>query len=220
MTALGTSISARPASDESTNAPTWAGVSRSRAMSKPPNGAECPEISSPPTSAPPSEPTSRPSSSCASSTESAPLRAWKRGSLNSEVNGNAWAGAAEGLDTCRISVARAGYLRALALLERGHREARVVQLLPVELRRLLGPRPDDRLARVVDLVRDPVAVVDADPRDHPGQGVGHAVEGVVVVVEHDHAPGVAQAAAGLAHARELDRPALAHAASRSAFLRQ
>jgi len=47
--------------------------------------------------------------------------------------------------------------RTLTPLERGHRQAGVVELLPVELGGLLMAAPDDRLAAVVDLVGDRVA---------------------------------------------------------------
>ena len=49
--------------------------------------------------------------------------------------------------------------------ERGHRETRPVELLPVELGGLAGPTPDDRLSAAVDLVGEPVTGVDPDARD-------------------------------------------------------
>src|SRR3712207_6003900 len=73
--------------------------------------------------------------------------------------------------------------------ERGHGEARVAQLLPVELCLLLVAGPDDGLAGLVDAVGDGEAPVDVDARDEARQRVGHVVERVVVVVEDDHTPG-------------------------------
>ena len=59
------------------------------------------------------------------------------------------------------------------------------------------------------------------PRDVAGERLGHVREGVVIVVEDDHAPVAAQARTGLADARQLDDvAAAAHAASRSFRLRQ
>src|SRR6476620_2639624 len=107
-----------------------------------------------------------------------------------------------------------------ALLERRHGQAGVAELLPVERGGLLGPRPDDCLAGGVDAVGDGEALVHGHPGDEAGQRVGDVGEGVVVVVEHDHAPAAADARAGVADARDLDDVRVAHAASRSARLRQ
>jgi len=46
---------------------------------------------------------------------------------------------------------------------------RFAELLPVELGRLPLPGPDNRLAAVVDLVGDPVTLIDADRGNHPRQ---------------------------------------------------
>src|SRR5206468_3899759 len=89
---------------------------------------------------------------------------------------------------------------ALALLERGHRQPCVVQLLPVVLGGLARAGPDDRLAGVVDLVGDRVALLERDAGDDARQRGRHAVEGVVVVVQDDHPPVVVQAGARLAGA--------------------
>ena len=58
---------------------------------------------------------------------------------------------------------------------------------------LAGTGPDDRLTGVVDLIGDPVALLEADPGQHPGQGLGDVIEGVVIVVADDHAPVSAEA---------------------------
>ena len=71
--------------------------------------------------------------------------------------------------------------------------------------------PHDRLAGVVDLVRDPVALLERHPRYDPGQRGGDAVEGVVVVVQDDHPPGVAEPLARLLDAGQLDRGGPRHA---------
>ena len=68
--------------------------------------------------------------------------------------------------------------------------------LPVELGRLLLPRPDDRLALAVDQVGDRVALGDRDARDVARQRVRHVVERVVVVVADDHAPVTAEVRVG------------------------
>src|SRR5436190_19697698 len=81
------------------------------------------------------------------------------------------------------------------LLEGGHRKPRLHELLAVELGGLPGAPPDDRLARVVDPVREPVALVDTHPRDHPGERLRDVVKGVVIVVQHDHHPVAPQARA-------------------------
>ena len=85
-----------------------------------------------------------------------------------------------------------------ALLEGRHRESGVLELLPVELGRLLRARPDDRLARVVDLVGEPVPLLERHPGDHVRERLGDVVEGVVIVVEDDHDPVTAK---GLVRAR-------------------
>ena len=77
---------------------------------------------------------------------------------------------------------------ASAVLERGHRQARVVQAQPVVLGVLARAAPDDGQPLVVDAVGDPVAVGQRDARDHRGERLGDVIKGVVVVVEHDHAP--------------------------------
>jgi hypothetical protein len=51
--------------------------------------------------------------------------------------------------------------------------------------------PDDRLAGVVDLVGDPVALVEADAGQDRGKSLGDVVEGVVVVVAPRPEPGPA-----------------------------
>ena len=79
------------------------------------------------------------------------------------------------------------------LLERGHRQAGVAELLPVQLGGLLVAAPDDRLAGVVDAVGHRVAAVDGDAGDVARQRVRDVVERVVVVVADDHPPGAAQA---------------------------
>ena len=71
----------------------------------------------------------------------------------------------------------------------------------------------------MDLVCDRVALVERDAREHARERLGDAVEGVVVVVEDDHAPGAAEDVVGAGGTRELD--GLAHViASRSAFFDQ
>src|SRR5918998_5530134 len=90
-----------------------------------------------------------------------------------------------------------------ALLERGHRQARVAELLPVQLGGLLHAAPHDRLAGVVDRVRDGVALGQRDPRDEAAERASDVVERVVVVVADDHAPVAAQPRAGAADAWPL-----------------
>ena len=48
-------------------------------------------------------------------------------------------------------------------------------------------------------------LVVADAGEHPREGAGHALEGVVVVVQHDHAPVPTHSRARTRGARELDR---------------
>jgi hypothetical protein len=93
---------------------------------------------------------------------------------------------------------------ALSPLERGHRQAGVVELLPIQLGRLLVPTPDDRLSAVVDLVGDRVAAVDGDAGNVAGERVSHVVERVVVVIADDDAPRAAQTRAGILRAWKLD----------------
>ena len=95
--------------------------------------------------------------------------------------------------------------RALAALQRRHGEPGGVEHLPVVLGGLARAGPDDRLAAVVDLLGDPVALVEADPGQHPREGLGDVVEGVVVVVADDHPPVSAEARIGSRGARFLDR---------------
>src|SRR6478735_5153027 len=71
----------------------------------------------------------------------------------------------------------------------------LAQLLPVELGLLAEAGPDDGPPRVVDPVGNPHAVVVRDARDDRRERGRDALEGVVVVVEHDHEPGAAEAGA-------------------------
>jgi len=87
------------------------------------------------------------------------------------------------------------------LFEWGHREAGVLELLPVQLRGLLVPAPDDRLAGVVDAVGHRVADGHGEAGDVARQRVGDVVEGVVVVVAHNHPPLAAEAASRALDAR-------------------
>src|SRR3954451_14648259 len=82
-----------------------------------------------------------------------------------------------------------GCLRASALRQRCHREAVPRQLLVVELGPLLVTGPDDRATAEVDAVGEADPLVVADPREYARQREGHALEGVVVVVQHNHVPG-------------------------------
>src|SRR5206468_5103550 len=59
-------------------------------------------------------------------------------------------------------------------------------------------RPHDRLPRRVNPVREPHADVEVDARNRARERERHTVEGVVVVVQDDHAPSVARAGAGAA----------------------
>ena len=65
---------------------------------------------------------------------------------------------------------RSGWL--IVLLERGHRQPGRAQLLPVVLGRLAMAGPDDRLAAVVDRVRERHPAVVADAGDHPRERRG------------------------------------------------
>jgi hypothetical protein len=63
---------------------------------------------------------------------------------------------------------------------------------------------DDRLAGVVDRVRDRVLLRQRDPRYERAERARHAVERVVIVVRDDHAPVAAQPEAGAGDAGALD----------------
>src|SRR4051794_13960738 len=65
-----------------------------------------------------------------------------------------------------------------------------IELRVVELGELAVAGPDERLPGRVDLVRERHALVVVDPRDRLRERKGDAFEGVVVVVEDDHAPRV------------------------------
>src|SRR3954466_10346630 len=91
---------------------------------------------------------------------------------------------------------RPGADASLGLLERGHRQARVTQLVPVVLGQLTVAGPDDRQAAEVDAVGDREAAVDVDPGDQARQRRRDVLEGVVVVVADDHPPGAAEGAVG------------------------
>src|SRR3954454_1226917 len=91
----------------------------------------------------------------------------------------------------------------LRALQRRHRQAGGVELGPVVLGRLARAGPDDRLAAGVDLVGDPVALVEVDARQHLRQRRGDVLEGVVVVVAHDHVPITSQARIGAGASRAL-----------------
>ena len=67
------------------------------------------------------------------------------------------------------------------------------------------PAPHERLAAVVDLVRERHAALEVDPRQHGGERERDPVERVVVVVEHDHATRVAGPASGTACPLALPR---------------
>ena len=100
-----------------------------------------------------------------------------------------------------------------ALLEWGHRQARVLQQLPVVLGGLPGTGPDDGLAGAVDLVGHRVAAIQVDPGNVAGKRSRHPVEGVVVVVQHDHPPGAAERRPRAGHSRALDGLAQASASA-------
>ena len=87
---------------------------------------------------------------------------------------------------------------ASALLERGHRQSRALQLLPVVLCGLLVAAEDDRLAAEWITFGDLHPALDADPRDEAGERAGDVIERVVVVVADDHPPGAAEAGSGAA----------------------
>ena len=99
--------------------------------------------------------------------------------------------------------ARAASSSCSALFERRHRQAGVVEAQPVVLGVLARAAPDDRAAPVVDAIGHPVAVGERDAGHDTGQGLGHVVKGVVVVVEHEHAPVSPQPSTRLANARQL-----------------
>src|SRR4051794_16698065 len=94
--------------------------------------------------------------------------------------------------------------RPLAPLQGGHGQPGIGELLPVQLRGLAMPAPDEGLAGVVDAVGERVSGRDVDPGDRAGQRDGDMVEGVVVVVADDHTPGAAQPALGSGGPRPLD----------------
>src|SRR5205085_4032256 len=102
-------------------------------------------------------------------------------------------------------------------LERSHRQAVALELRVVELRQLAMPRPDDRLPRVVDRGREahPLVVVDAGNRLCEGER--DALERVVVVVQHDHAPGAAGTRALPARNTLLGRSQRAHSEAKVAI---
>src|SRR3954470_3675809 len=78
--------------------------------------------------------------------------------------------------------------------KRRERQSVAGELRVVELRELAMPRPDDRLAARVDLVRERHAAVVVDARNRLRERERDAFEGVVVVVQHDHAPRSAEPA--------------------------
>src|SRR5581483_9101535 len=75
------------------------------------------------------------------------------------------------------------------------RETVRAELRVVELGELAMPRPDERLAGVVDLVRERHALVVVDAGDRLRQRERDALERVVVVVQDDDAPRAAEARA-------------------------
>ena len=93
----------------------------------------------------------------------------------------------------------------LARLERRHRQAGAVQLLPVPLGLVARAAPHDRAAALVDPVGEPVSLRQRDARYHPRERLRDVVEGVELVVEHDHPPQPAEVAARSAYARQLNR---------------
>src|SRR5215212_6643437 len=74
-------------------------------------------------------------------------------------------------------------LPGLQAVERRHREAVLLELLPVELGLLLVPRPHHCAACRVDPIRELHALVEADTRKNRRERERDAVERVVVVVE-------------------------------------
>src|SRR5262249_37159106 len=78
-------------------------------------------------------------------------------------------------------------------LERRPRQPVSLELRVVELGELTVPRPDHSLPRVVDRVREPHPLVVVDAGNRLRERERDAFEGVVVVVEDDHAPGAAGA---------------------------
>ena len=65
---------------------------------------------------------------------------------------------------------------ALSLLEWRHRQPLPLELGVVELRKLALARPHDRLARIVDRVREAHALVVVDARDRLGEGERDTIE--------------------------------------------
>src|SRR4051794_16568531 len=103
----------------------------------------------------------------------------------------------------------------LPLLERGHGQPRLAQLLPVQLGRLAVAAPHDGQARGVDALGDRVALVDVDAGDVARERERHVVERVVVVVADDDPPLAAEGGARVLYARELG--GLAHGPGRYPF---
>src|SRR5437763_8280711 len=86
-----------------------------------------------------------------------------------------------------------------------HRQPVSLELRVVELGELAMAGPDEGLTARVDPVRERHASVVIDTGDGLSEREGDAFEGVVVVVEHDHAPGVAGARAARAARAQLGR---------------
>src|SRR3954447_873655 len=102
--------------------------------------------------------------------------------------------------------------------KRSHRQPVSLELRVVQLGELAMAGPHERLPARVDLVRErhPLVVVDAG--DGLGERERDALERVVVVVEHDHAPRVARpGAAGAARAQLRRSQRLRHDGSRVAI---
>jgi hypothetical protein len=57
----------------------------------------------------------------------------------------------------------------------------------------------------VDLVRESVAAIEADARDHAGERVRDVIEGVVIVIEDDHEPIPSHPRAGIGRFGALNR---------------
>src|SRR5581483_6869341 len=82
--------------------------------------------------------------------------------------------------------------------KRCERKPEALELRVIEIGRLAMTRPDDRLAGRVDAVRERHAAVVVDTGNRLGEREGDALEGVVVVVSDDDAPGPARAGAAAA----------------------
>src|SRR3954452_13996405 len=91
------------------------------------------------------------------------------------------------------------------LFQRRHREARRLQLLPVELGGLPRPRPDRGPATAVDRLGEAVVAVERDAGYHAARRLPDVIEGVVVVVEDDHLPISAKSLAGTGRSGALSR---------------